>query len=347
MELFNREISAFLTARELYELSRFIPKTRDDYLKYMQVVYNLKLSTPFPLIVHIETTNKCNLHCRMCQHPDMKRAPMDIPDKLAIKAIDECASLRASWFLHFFFFGEPFLNKKTIDYMYYAREMGIENISVTTNFTTISPKELKALVELPLTSITISFEGISKERYKAIRGRDYYLTVKKNIEDLIQYKKALKSDAPWITITYVRTDETDEEIEEFKREWREKVNAIHISPQFDYLGRSQLSRQRSKAQINSERILERDPERRQPCRQLWLRLVVMSNGEIVPCSQNMDGELSLGNIKDMTLHEAWTGERLNQLRMQHIMNKYDEDCVCKRCIDWDWSGRVDKRPRLL
>jgi len=73
--------------------------------------------------------------------------------------------------------------------------------------------------------------------------------------------------------------------------------------------------------------------------------VVLSNGELVPCSQNIDGELSLGNIKDMTIVEAWQGEKMLDLRAQHLTNRIPKDCVCSSCIDWDWSGRVDDRPK--
>ncbi|MDH5748653.1 MAG: SPASM domain-containing protein, partial [Rhodospirillales bacterium] len=82
------------------------------------------------------------------------------------------------------------------------------------------------------------------------------------------------------------------------------------------------------------------------CRQLWLRLVVLSNGELVPCSQNIDGELSIGNIKDMTIREAWQGDKMLDLRASHLTNRISKDCVCHDCIDWDWSGRVDNRPQV-
>jgi radical SAM protein with 4Fe4S-binding SPASM domain len=155
-------------------------------------------------------------------------------------------------------------------------------------------------------------------------------------------RKDRHQDRPWVTITYVRTNETDQEIADFTNTWKDKVNAIHISPQFDYLGRSQLSAMGYT--VNSGDILSRNEKNRQPCRQLWLRLAVLSNGEIVPCSQNMDGELSLGNIRNISLADAWTGDVLADLRRQHMQNHFRDSCVCKSCIDWDWSGRIDKRP---
>ena len=342
--MLSKKISDFLTTDDLTHLKQFSPQTREEFLKHMQAVYNLKLSTPFPLIVHIEPTNICNQHCIMCQHPAMRRKPMNIDPALMKKAIDECIIVGKAWFLHFFFFGEPFLNQRTLEYMKYAKERGLNNISLTSNFTTVTDQDLKNLVDYGVESVVISFEGLNRQSYLNIRQTDHFEIVKENIERLLSYRKQKKRDRPWITLTYVRTTESDEEIAAFQKEWELKVNAIHVSPQFHYLGRSRLAA--SGTYVNSQNILERDEVRRLPCRQLWLRIAVLSNGEIVPCSQNMDGELSLGNIAEMTIQEAWTGEKMAHLRMQHMSNRFDSSCVCRTCIDWDWSGKVDKRPEI-
>ena len=342
-EIQSTNISDFLTADFFAKLSSFSPSTREEYLAHMQLVYNLKLNTKFPLVVHVETTNSCNQKCIMCQHPSMTRKKQNISPELAYKAIDESIKEKA-WFLHFFFFGEPFLNKKTLEYMKYARDKGMENISLTTNFTTISENEIEKLVDYEINSVHISFEGLNRDLYKKIRKTDHYDKVISNIQTLIEYKKKKNSLKPWIALTYVRTIETDEEINQFKNTWGDLVNDIHISPQFDYLGRAEIIEYQEA--VNSEGILNRDIESRQACRQLWLRMVVLSNGDLVPCSQNMDGELSVGNIKDISIAEAWNNHEMNDLRIQHLANQYKDDCICKNCIDWDWSGKIDDRPKL-
>lgn len=343
-ELFEKKSSDFLTADDFNQLRRFVPTTRDEFHRQMQTVYNLKLETDFPLIVHIETTNYCNQTCVMCQHPDMQREKLHIAPEIARKAIDECAREQKTWFLHFFFFGEPFLNQQTLGYMRYAREQGIKNISLTSNFSTLSKVEIEELVEIGTESVVVSFEGLNRERYQQIRGTDSYDRVVENIEYLLACREKSPTGKPWVSLTYVRTTETDAEIAAFQQDWASRVNAIHISPQFEYLGRSELARM--SGETNSNQILNRSDQDRLPCRQLWLRIAVLSNGEIVPCSQNMDGELSLGNLWDISIGEAWTGPKIADLRAQHLSNRYRPDNICARCIDWDWSGKVDKRPKI-
>lgn len=336
-------INDFMTAEHLKALSDFAPTTREEYQKYNQIAYNLKLNTRIPTTVHIEPTNKCNQTCIMCQHPDMKRDAHHIEDDIAIKAIDQCAEFGV-YAVHFFFFGEPFMNRQTIDYIKYAKEKGIPVVSVTTNLTTIKKEELERMVTEGLDSVHISFEGLDRDNYHRIRGTDSFNKVVRNLETLLEFKKKHNSEKPWVSLTYVKTDESDEQIAAFKEDWKDKVNNFHISPQFDYIGRAEI--RKTQLDPNSGKIMDRSLEDRLPCRQLWLRLVVLSNGELVPCSQNIDGELSIGNIKDVTIEEAWQGERMAELRKQHVTNRIDKGCICSKCIDWDWSGKVDERPEL-
>ena len=338
-----KSINNMFAAYELRDLAVITPKSRQEYLDINQTAYNLKLNTRVPTTVHIEPTNKCNQTCVMCVHPDMQRPVTFIDDDIALKAINQCAEF-GIYAVHFFFFGEPFLNRKTVDYIRTAKQKGIPLVSVTTNFTSIKDAEIERLVVDGLDSIHISFEGLSREKYEDIRGTDSYEKVLRNLERLYHFKAKHKSEKPWVSLTYVRTEESDEQIETFQNTWKDKVNSIHISPQFDYLGRAPI--RETQGDPNSEGILDRSAEDRLACRQLWLRLVVLSNGELVPCSQNIDGELSLGNIRDMSIAEAWQSEKMMDLRAQHITNRIPKECVCSGCIDWDWSGRVIDRPKV-
>ena len=337
------KVTDFLTVDQINQVKAFVPRNREEYLAITQAAYNLKSHTRVPTTVHIEPTNECNQTCRMCLHPDMKREVREIDEVMAYKAIDECREI-GDYAVHNSLFGEPFLNRKTIEYMAYAKQAGIPLVSVTTNLSSIKRREIDRLVEAGIDSIHVSFEGIDRERYREIRGIDSYEKVKSNLGYLLSKRAQSGADKPWVALTYVRTTESDEEIEQFKVEWQPQVNDLHISPQFEYLGRSQLIRE-GDIGANSNQILARNSDKRVPCRQLWHRLVVLSNGDLVPCSQNIDGELAVGNIQDMTIVEAWNGPRMNQLRAAHLSNDYQAFPVCQRCIDWDWSGKVDVRPK--
>ncbi len=333
------------------ELTRRNPETRAEFLGHLQKVYNYKLHTAFPLVLHIEPTNKCNQVCRMCIHPTQKRAEAYTSDMIVEKVIAE-AKIMKPWATHFFFFGEPFLNKSLFKYIKMAKEANLRNISTTTNLTALSKANITKIPNSGLDSIHISFEGLNRKHYKEVRGKDTYEKARSNLLFLLSEKARLNSNL-WISITFVKTTESDEEISAFKNEWEPIVNDIHISPQFEYRNGSAdgSRRQRiAKVQIsrNTGNIMFTDDNDRVPCRQLWTRIVVTSQGELVPCSQNIDAELSLGNIMHTSIHDAWTGDLMKSLRMQHLCGSYKTapGLICKTCTDWDWSGKVDTRPKV-
>jgi len=341
--------SDFVSSSYLANLRKFNPSDRTEYLDHLQKVYNYKLNTDFPLILHIEPTNDCNQTCRMCCHPTMKRRKTHISDEIVKKAIEE-ASVYKPWSVQFFFFGEPFLNKKIFKYIGWAKNANLRNISTTSNFTAIPKSKIKDVVSSGLDSIHISFEGLNRDHYRMVRGKDTFDKAKRNIELLIEEKSKANSNL-WISMTFVRTTESDEEIEKFSSYWRPLVNDLHISPQFEYRNGSENGERRQAiAQYQSERndgnIMHSLLEDRVPCRQLWARLVVTSNGEMTPCSQNIDANLSLGNLSEISIHDAWTSRRMQELRMEHISNNFCSNSgkICEACTDWDWSGKVDERP---
>ena len=339
----------FVSSGYLADLVKYSPLAREDYLSHLQKVYNYKIHTSFPFVLHIEPTNECNQECRMCCHPTQKRKQQNIEDGVVEKALKEAVKWQP-WSTQFFFFGEPFLNKNLFNYISLAKSLGLRNISTTTNLTAITAEKVKLIPMSGLDSIHISFEGINRQHYKEVRGKDTFEKAKRNIEILLEERNRLNSNL-WISLTFVRTTESQEEIDKFMAYWRPKVNDIHVSPQFEYRNGSTDGDRRQAIKFiqpnrNSGGIMFTQQEDRVPCRQLWTRLVVTSDGEMTPCSQNIDAELSLGNIRDISIHEAWTGKLMQDLRMQHIANKFTSCAgkVCEGCTDWDWSGRVDKRP---
>ena len=68
-----------------------------------------------------------------------------------------------------------------------------------------------------------------------------------------------------------------------------------------------------------------------PCNQLWERIYIWYDGKINPCDFDYKSFLSVGNINDMSIKEAWNSDSYNQLRNNHT-NKNRSSCYpCDRC----------------
>lgn len=125
-----------------------------------------------PLMAMVEITGRCNMACPICFAGSI--APgNDIPleeVKNRIRTLLHCAGpipLQISG-------GEPTLHPDLPIIISYARHLGFKNIELVTNGIEISnnSRYLMLLVEKGLSAVYLQFDGLAKETYLKIRGRD-------------------------------------------------------------------------------------------------------------------------------------------------------------------------------
>jgi radical SAM protein with 4Fe4S-binding SPASM domain len=61
-------------------------------------------------------------------------------------------------------------------------------------------------------------------------------------------------------------------------------------------------------------------------------LLIQSDGEIKPCFKRVEGGWGIGNIRDMTLKEAWYSERLAEIRQNWYEGDLFNQQACYDCI---------------
>ena len=82
---------------------------------------------------------------------------------------------------------------------------------------------------------------------------------------------------------------------------------------------------------DGEKIKERTIKR-SPCFYFWETLIILWDGRVVVCCQDLLGELVVGNINSQTLTEIWNSSRMVNLRKQQL----DGNLIspCSECADW-------------
>ena len=76
------------------------------------------------------------------------------------------------------------------------------------------------------------------------------------------------------------------------------------------------------------------PKKKQPCSMLWFGATVHADGAFTVCGcRDLDGksELTLGNLKDQSLQELWTSERLQGIRRDFTTRLPD---ICVDCSQY-------------
>ena len=67
------------------------------------------------------------------------------------------------------------------------------------------------------------------------------------------------------------------------------------------------------------------------CPQIWHRMAIWWDGTILPCNHDDDGLIALGNLKEITIKDAWHSEKLNKIRNAHKHGEAHNIPACDGC----------------
>lgn len=334
-----------MTAAEIFNFLNMSASMRSEYLKKLQLGYYYG-PPDFPPQVYVELTSVCNLKCIYCGYPDMKRPHQLMDEDIAKKVIDECAE-KGVWYLTFQNYGEPLLAADYVARMIaYAKAKGVPIVNTTSNMTIMTEEIMKKWIEAGLDSFHMSFDGATPEKYKEVRGAKYE-KVLENIKLARRVRNEMGLNRPFMGVTLVRTDETDEQVEDFKQMIKEYVDSIDVRQMLLMSYRAESTKHYEDLSENLSKQYIRNNKFRIPCRQIGSKIIVASNGEVTPCCTDVDAELSVGNVKESSLEKMWKSDKFGRLFMLNRQQRWDElPQICKNCKDWDWGGpEIDWKDR--
>ncbi len=303
-----------------------IPANRDEYLSFLEFTYNTKLIPPFPMYLYLEPTNICNMNCPACANSRMKRKKGYLDFKLAKKILDECGQ-NSLYYMTLHSQGEPLLHKDLVKIVAYAKKH-VKVVAVITNGLLLDEDYIKRLSDAGLDSLVISF-AVTPEKFKLARGEGYE-KVERAIFRAADYKEKNSLKDPFIKLVCILTDETEIEKQAFMEKFNPYVNAFDLRP----LHKMSIGNDLYERYGTGFDII---PEIRIPCRQLWKHLVIDWSGQATACSQDIDFQMSAGNVKSNTIREIWNNDLLNQQRLYHLSGQFNKIDLCRDCPDWDWQ----------
>ena len=102
------------------------------------------------------------------------------------------------------------------------------DVGFYSNASLLNEELSKGIINARLDSITISFDGATKETYEKIRKNLKFEVTKKNVLGLINTKKKLNKKNPKVNLVLVELEENKREIKQFYKYWKGKVDGINI-----------------------------------------------------------------------------------------------------------------------
>ena len=131
-----------------------------------------------PVCLYLETTNRCNLLCTTCPRTyEELEPPADMSWQLFTSIVDQIPHLTRA-VLHGV--GEPMLVKNLPRMVRYLKDRGTY-VLFNTNGTVLNDKNGRALIAAGLDELRVSFDAANAETYKAIRGKNFFNRILKNV----------------------------------------------------------------------------------------------------------------------------------------------------------------------
>jgi|TARA_Y100000310_G_scaffold344458_1_gene457328 radical SAM protein with 4Fe4S-binding SPASM domain len=249
---------------------------------------------------------------------------------LYTKIIDEgakngLASIKLNWR------GEPLLHPKIVEMVKYAKDKGIVEVQFNTNAQLLTEDLSRRLIDAGLDRIIFSVDGATTETYEKIRRGGKYDRLVNNIETFLRLKKEKGTKLPLTRIQFVKMKENENEADLFKKTWDGKIDEVIVNPFLDYTSLSDTAEKQDNLKSSDQIKITG----RKPCNQLWQRLIISYDGEVMMCCDDWNMEVKLGNVNNQNIYDIWHGEKLNKIRKLHATGQWDNIPVCKNCTELD------------
>lgn len=261
----------------------------------------------------IEITNNCNLKCKMCPRNTMTR-PVSYMDKnLFSKIIDE--NHDSLEFVSLNGYGEPLLHPNLFEFIEICRKNKVP-VGISTNCTLMTDDISRNLLERGPDQITLAIDSVEKQSYEKVRKGASYEVVMHNVTQFLAMRKKIKSSI-FIVLQCIFMTETKKQIRLFQNKFKKLCyDAIRIR-QLTYSGKT-----RKDASYRNKSC---------KCFWLWYEPMVLCDGTVVACCQDINGNLEIGNLNQSKLSEIWRGEHISKIRAKHASGERDSISICKAC----------------
>ena len=288
--------------------------------------YQLLVSTDFPEVLHIESTNACNAKCIMCPRDEMTRRIGIMSMELFKKIMDEAATKPQVKEIHLHGFGEAPIDKNLVKKLEYAKQKGIRKTYFVTTANLLTEEISKGLILGGLDGIKFSFYGATKETYERIHQRLDFDTTVRNVEAFFRVRRSLGRKNPRVTFQFVPQKENLEEKDLIVSKWQPYFDP-EIGDHFEDFNLHNWIDGRSYNPLSfSNRF-------RKTCSHPFRLIQIHWNGDVAPCVYDFDGTIKLGNLAqpDQTLYKIWNSPAYRRLRQIHRRRIYEREPTCNKC----------------
>lgn len=280
----------------------------------------------WPVLVKIDISPVCNLHCTYCVHAAPAIDPTGIlaeqsftgkqrmPLKEFEAVVDQIAGHSAA--IALYYIGDPLVHPELAKFCSIAGHAGL-NCHISTNFSfRLSDDRLATLVKSGLTHLTVCVDSMRQDRYELTRVGGKIELVLGNLDRVMRVRKALGLLKPIVEVQFIKYQHNVDEVEtaaawcrdhgvdQFTSYWGNLHNYVDLDPA-TYVTGDPLEGQ----------LFPR-------CAWPWFAMQVKFNGDVLPCCYHRVSEQyrpggdarTVGNVVSQGLFDVWNSPPYQSIR---------------------------------
>jgi len=242
-----------------------------------------EMTDKFPYEIYLETTNYCNLNCKMCARQNMARENGSMAMPLFKRIIDEIAEESPYSYIHFYGIGEPLMDPDIFARLAYAHGKGLKNTILFSNGQLLLDNDnCKRLCESGLASIGVDVDGVSEGTYGEIRVGGNLNRVREGIEKLYSCVRESNTCIRVELAFHVYCGVNDSEIDSFRMWCDDKGYEYKLVTMHSWAGLCD-----EVPQTSVDGLMDIHHSRRiTPCSALWNGFVIGWDGRVATCFQD-------------------------------------------------------------
>jgi radical SAM protein with 4Fe4S-binding SPASM domain len=303
-----------------------------------------------PFVFNLETTNDCNMKCRMCPRTTKMTRPietmeMDLFSRITDQISPFSEKKWSQWenFVesyygiphddmsenHFFLYviprvlvlygyGDPLLDEFMVKRLKLLSSRGIPSY-FSCNPMNMDTERVVEMFGSGLDYIKFSIESVHDSRQIWIRGagKDFEKSHKKIVKLLGLKKKYGYRTTVVVTMLNFNDDGQEKEFSDLKKAFR----GLDV-----YLYEKSLDQK----WLHGVKYSTRSIHWNEFCQFPWSSMTIKSNGEVVMCVTDYNNEIVLGDVNCQRLYEIWNGEKYGKFRQDHFIRREGAKCT-SRC----------------
>ncbi|MGB0714334.1 MAG: radical SAM/SPASM domain-containing protein [Phycisphaerae bacterium] len=201
-------------------------------------------------------------------------------------------------------------------------------VAIRTTGLDLNEELIADLTDQGVDLLQVTLDACSPDTYRKVHGlagseHNPLDALLANIDKINVRRETAKSIRPILVPSFSKSILNIEEMDQFHDDWLRKAGAVSLHGASTYADT-----------WDDLRVTSMAPPQRKPCARLWNRCIVLADGNVVLCDQDVAGRQTIGSLHEQSLSEIWESAAFNRARSAHQDGSLSGLPLCASCDEW-------------